>query len=53
MTKCNTGCHYIDDYLNAQGATIPACNDILLAREWIIKKLDGTTIDTAKTERAK
>ena len=52
-TKCNTGCGYIDDYLNAQGVTIPACSDILMAREWIIKKLDGATIDIAKTERAK
>ena len=53
MTKCNTGCSYIDGYLNELGETIPASHDMLQARIWISRKLENATIDTAKIVKAK
>lgn len=53
MKKCNTGCQYIDDYLNALGETISASKAMLKAREWIIFKLTDAKIEYEKIEKAK
>ena len=53
MTRCNTGCRYIDDYIASLRAG-PSGRRMLLAADWIQSRLErpGVTIDTAKTYKA-
>lgn len=55
MMKCNTGCAYIDTYLNAiLRGDIPASKEMKQAAEYIPKKLHGADvwIDTPAIEKA-
>lgn len=53
MTRCNTGCRYIDDYIASVRAG-PSGRRMLLAADWVQKKLEtpGVVIDTEKTDKA-
>lgn len=55
VTRCNTGCPYIDDYLNPiLDGTDLASIEVRQAAEYVPKKLSGpdVLIDTAATEKA-
>ena len=53
MTRCNTGCRYIDDYIASLRAG-PSGRRMLLAADWTQSRLErpGVIVDTAKTDKA-